>query len=74
MIHDLKSIPEYFNAVRHGHKTFEIRKNDRDFKLGDTLHLLEWTGKEYTNRWYDCIVTYITDFEQKPGFVVMGIR
>ncbi len=74
MIHDLKTLPEFFNAVCHGHKSFEIRNNDRNFKLGDTLHLLEWSGRDYTGRWHDSIVTYITDFEQKPGFVVMGIR
>ena len=39
--HDLKIAPEYFDAVDSGEKTFEIRLNDRDFKVGDTVVLRE---------------------------------
>ena len=35
MIHELKILPEYFNAVISGEKTFEICKNDRPFHKGD---------------------------------------
>jgi len=42
MEHKLKILPEYFKAVVEGNKTFEIRKNDRDYKVGDTLILKEW--------------------------------
>lgn len=35
--HNLKILPEYYIAVSDGSKTFEIRKNDRDFHLGDIL-------------------------------------
>jgi len=35
--HVLKLNQRYFDAVKNGIKTFEVRKDDRDFKLGDTL-------------------------------------
>lgn len=37
IIHELKTLPEYFELVRKGIKNFEVRKNDRDFKVGDML-------------------------------------
>ena len=39
MIHQLKTDPEAFDAVASGIKTFEIRKNDRRYAVGDTLVL-----------------------------------
>ena len=41
MIHELKTDPMVFGHVYNGLKDFEIRKNDRDFKEGDTLILRE---------------------------------
>lgn len=41
MTHTLKILPEYFNAVLAGRKTFEFRYNDRDFKVGDLVILRE---------------------------------
>ena len=45
-VHNLKLLPEYFDAVANGIKTFEIRKYDRDYKVGDTLHLYEFDPEE----------------------------
>lgn len=50
--HELKIWPQYFAAVSKGIKTFEYRKNDRNFRRGDTVTLREYeprtgyTGKE----------------------------
>lgn len=41
VIHRLKILPEYFGAQKNRVKTFEIRKNDRNFKVGDRLMLYE---------------------------------
>lgn len=71
--HDLKTLPEFFEAMNRGLKKFEIRKNDRCFRVGDVLRLKEWDGEKFTGRITNQQVTYITDFEQKPGFVVLGI-
>lgn len=73
MTHELKSIPEFFWSVCSGEKKFEIRKNDRGFQVGDTLILREWDKDHYTGKAKDVTVTYITDYEQKEGFVVMSI-
>lgn len=40
--HKLKTWPTYFQAVRSGKKTFEIRKNDRNYQVNDVLVLEEW--------------------------------
>lgn len=40
--HILKTLAPYFDAVANGSKTFELRKNDRGFKVGDTLRLDRW--------------------------------
>ncbi len=74
MTHELKTLPLYFDQVECGNKTFEIRKDDRGFQPQDTLLLREWTGTDYTGRSIRVAVTYITDYEQRPGYVVMGIK
>ena len=73
-IHELKILPEYFEAVTSGRKRFEIRSNDRDYKVGDLLYLREWNGENFTGDSYKAEVTYITNYMQKNGYVVLGIR
>lgn len=41
-IHELKTWPSYFHDIAAGQKTFEYRKNDRDFQINDLLLLKEF--------------------------------
>jgi hypothetical protein len=60
-VHELKTWPNYFEAILDGRKLFELRVNDRDFHVGDELFLCEYIpGKgEYTGRQIRKLVTYI---------------
>lgn len=43
--HILKCWPSAYEAIADGRKTFEWRKDDRDFSVGDTLVLRKWDPK-----------------------------
>lgn len=83
--HELKAWPSFYDAVAAGDKTFEVRHNDRDFAVGDTLILRRWCPhKRY---WTDdaagkypqmtVVVTYVMPggrFGIDPNFCVLGFR
>lgn len=75
MIHELKTTPEYFDAVSKETKTFEVRKEDRHFHIGDFLALNEFKNGDYTGRCILVKVTYILNEPQfcKAGYCTMGI-
>lgn len=76
MIHELKILPEYFEDILSGEKTFEIRKNDRTYNKGDMLALNEYTQDGYTGRYAMVEITYIlsnTTFLPE-GFCCMSFR
>jgi hypothetical protein len=51
-VHELKTWPVLFDAIINGEKTFEVRKNDRDFRSGDVVLLREFdpSFNGYTGR------------------------
>jgi hypothetical protein len=67
MVHELKILPQYFKAVADGSKTFEIRKNDRDYKTGDILVLKEYENGAYTGREITKEISYILKDAQPYG-------
>ncbi|EGO8028365.1 DUF3850 domain-containing protein [Enterococcus faecalis] len=73
-IHELKILPEYFEAVVSGDKRFEIRKNDRNYQNGDILRLNEYQDGQYTGDVHVAEITYITDYAQQDRYVVLGIK
>ncbi len=77
VVHALKTLPRYFEAVLTGEKEFEIRRNDRGFKVGDVLRLQEFRQGAYTDRECRREVVYMTDAKEfdalQEGFVVLGL-
>lgn len=78
MIHVLKTWPPYFDRVLSGEKNFEVRVNDRDYKVGDILDLNEYDPDkhEFTGRSLGRRVTYILhggEFGIDPNVVVMSL-
>lgn len=75
--HELKIIPKYFKDVVDGDKNFELRKNDRDFKVGDSLMLKEFDNGEYTGDSVQVVVTYILvggEYGLNKDYVILGIE
>ena len=73
VMHKLKIQPEFFKAWVENRKTFEIRNNDRNFKLGDTVRLCEYKDGSFTNDYIEGTIQYITDYKQIDGYVVFSL-
>jgi hypothetical protein len=85
-IHELKTDPELFDDVWLGKKKFEIRFNDRDFNVGDTLWLrkTQFTGEQmrvesfpldYTGASILAEIGYIlTGYGLQEGWCILGIN
>ena len=73
-----KILPEYFRAVKDRVKTFELRKDDSDYQVGDILKLREWDGKKYTGNVQFRQITYILrdcpECGLQPGFCILAIQ
>lgn len=72
-IHELKIAPCYYGEVIAYRKTFEIRKNDRDFQVGDRVRLNEYENGIYTGNSMLFEITYINDYCQINGYCVFSI-
>jgi hypothetical protein len=63
MTHELKILPEHFEAVAFGAKTAELRFDDRGYQVGDLLGLVEYDpsrkGSGFTGRRIAKRVTHV---------------
>lgn len=81
MKHFLKIWKPHFEDVKSGVKKAEVRLNDRNFNVGDTLVLQEYNplDNSYSGNEIEKEVTHIisgmdSDFGLKPKYVVMSIK
>jgi len=78
-IHKLKTVNPYFNDIWNRIKNFDVRQNDRNFKIGEYLLLREYdpnTLNKYLFRELLCRIFYIFKDSKflKKGFIIMGIH
>ena len=83
--HCLKLSTRYYDSVDNGTKPFEVRKDDRSFRIGDTIEFMRvdengntiQNGKG-TNDYSVKKITFILTHEDFPqgiseGYVVLGL-
>jgi len=74
--HELKCVPVYFQQVWDANKLFEIRLDDRGFKVGDKVLLREWLPLSgYTGRTITDEITSVIEYPAalRDGYVVLGL-
>lgn len=83
--HYLKTHAEYFDAVKSGEKTFELRFNDRKFQVGDLLILMRTAPGAVPQKYDDVIpgerllktISYILEggkFGLAEGYCILGLK
>ena len=77
--HFLKTVQPYFSDVRSRSKSFELRKDDRGFAVGDVLILQEYdpVSGAYTNEQEERVVGYIFRgglFGLSEGYCILGFQ
>lgn len=74
--HDIKLAAEYWDDVETGRKCFELRKNDRGYKVGDILNMSEFKAGEETGRTLRAEVTYmLEDYTGlEDGYCILAIK
>lgn len=83
--HALKVWPEFFDAIESGEKTWEFRRDDRGFRVGDVLELKLWDPNRFPNGaaggggrggyvWPDGIYTGIKRLRVRVTYILHGGR
>lgn len=75
-VHRLKTLQPFFGEVKERKKNFELRLNDRDYQVGDTVVLEEWTGKYYTGNGVTRKIKYVLkdcpEYGLMSGYCIFG--
>lgn len=75
MIHRIKLSYLYFDDAQNGKKNFELRKDDRNYQVGDKLWLSEVKDNVLTGREVEVDVVYkLADYTGlEAGYCILGI-
>lgn len=61
--HELKCWPDFYPEIANGSKPFELRRNDRHYRVGDKLRICEWDDKKgvHTGREVTKTISYVLE-------------
>lgn len=74
--HDVKLVASWWNDITSGKKRFELRKNDRGYKVGDKLLMQEYAAGAFTGRTIMADITYMLEEYTglTEGYAILGIE
>lgn len=74
-VHQLRLAGSYYDLVASKTKSFELRKNDRGYRVGDHLELMEFRDGRNTGRMIKAETTYILEDYTglEDGYCIMAI-
>lgn len=75
-VHQIRLASMYFDDVVSGKKSFELKKNDRGYKEGDFLEMMEFKDGKNTGRTVRVLVTYLLEDYTglEDGYCIMGTK
>lgn len=77
-LHKLKIKNEYYIEIISGKKTFELRKNDRDYKEGDLIEFSVLCDGDIIKSPYIYQITYVLKNVEQYGlhkdYCILGIK
>ena len=75
-VHSVKIGKEFFEDVKNNVKTFELHKNDRNYKVGEILELHEYEAGEETGRTCRKLITYmLKEFTGlQDNYCILGLK
>ena len=83
LTHDLKAVQPWFDALWRGIKTAELRKHDRDYRIGDLGRFREFlladegSGSGFTGAEVTAEITHIVTSEDgpwlAPGYCMLSL-
>ena len=74
--HEVKLAASWWNDITSGKKRFELRKNDRGYKVGDKLLMQEYAAGAFTGRTILADITYMLEEYTglTEGYAILGIE
>ena len=70
-LHELKIKHEYLVEIALGNKTFELRKNDRDYRVGDLIRFIDI--KQSNSDKHDCDIYIDEDTLYKITYILKDV-